>query len=218
MLEKKDEERFQRLDGAWEPKGYIGPRVEIKGNELVRFWMGAPVLKTEFTEEKQGEKTVLHLEKTALSYEGSSSSYATVKECYVQNGGMTFIDDFPITGESTDTLYPTQNSRYGNVTIVDEMALPLLQGTWKQTDYDCRLRFFGNVMSFGLGKNFTDKTKIVTVTRNWEKGDRIYVINENPARSDIGHYEGMYLEAGVLHAYIPVCDAQPVMLSFIKEN
>jgi hypothetical protein len=216
MLEKKDEKIFHDLDGAWEPKGYIGPRVEIKGNELVRFWMGAPVLKTEFTEEKQGEKTVLHLKKTALCYEGASSSYAMVKECYVQDGGMTFIDDFPITGESTDTLYPTPNSRYGNVTIVDEQALPLLQGTWKQTDYDANLRFFGNVASFGYGGSFRNKTKIVTVKNNWENGDRIYVINENPAKSDVCQFEGMYLEAGVLHAYIPVCDASPVMISFLK--
>lgn len=218
MLGTKDEERFHELDGAWEPKGYVGPRVEIKGKELVRLWMGSPVLRTEFTVEKQGEKMVLHLKKTALSYEGSSSSYATVKECFVQDGGMTFVDDFPISGESRDTLYPTQNSRYGNVTIVDEQALPLLKGIWKQTDYDAEIRFQGNVISFGYGYDFKDSTRIVTVRKNWENGDRIYVINEDPARSDVGCYEDMYLEAGVVHVRIPVCDAKPIFLEFVKVN
>ena len=218
MLGKKDEAEFHELDGAWEPKNYVGPRVEITGNELVRLWRGSPVLQTEFTAEKQGERTVLCLKKTGLSYEGSSNSYATIRECYFQDGGITFVDEFPISGENSETLYPTQNSRYGNVTIVDEEALLLLQGTWKQADYEDRLKVTGNVMHFGFGKNYTTKTKIVTVRRNWEQGDRIYVINENPARSEVGCYENMYLEAGILHACVPVCDAKPVMLSFIKET
>ena len=42
-----------KLNGAWETKGYLGPRIEIRGRKLIRLWRGSPVLETTFTKEKE---------------------------------------------------------------------------------------------------------------------------------------------------------------------
>ncbi len=110
---------MKNLDGAWEPKGYIGPRVEISGNKLVRLWMNSPVLETKFSVIEKDGRTELKLENNELRYSGSAKAYATVEECRVEGDAIVFTDFFPITGKSTEERYRTEKSRYGDGTGVE---------------------------------------------------------------------------------------------------
>ena len=154
---------YPDLTGAWEPENYIGPRVEITGDRLIRLWNSSPVLETTYRMERSGDRIVLVLEDTALCYSGSDTPYATVKECWYEDGAITVVDNFPITGESTDVLYPTENSRYGNVDDVSDQVLPQLQGKWKALDSDWNLSFEGNTMHYGYGEEQIHQVEVVVV-------------------------------------------------------
>ena len=219
MFGKRKNAGFHEFDGAWEPKGYIGPRVEIEGTKLLRLWRNSPVLTTEFGVEQAGDRKILVLAKNELAYEGETRPYATVKECYFENGAITFVDDFPFSGESRDTLYPTMNSRYGNVTIVSEEVLPLLQGTWVEDGSDARLIFRGNKLSYGYDSKHLESGQTIIAVRpngDWNR-DCVYIINEDPSKSGVGYYADVCYKDGRLTACIPVCDAPALYLTFHKK-
>ncbi len=209
---------MKELDGAWEPKGYIGPRVEIEGKKLTRLWKGTSVLETKFSIEKEGDKTVLKLKNHELRYPNDRKAYATVKECYVQDDTLVLVDDFPITGESRDELVKTENSRYGDVTIVDDEFLPVLQGKWKCTTSDMCMEFDGNTVKFGYNDSMVNNSiAIVTVRYRYDfhSGD-VYIIDKDPAKEFVGMFGKIVFRGGILSTYIPVCDANPQYMIFEK--
>lgn len=120
----------KELDGAWEEPGVLGTRIEISGKKLVILWRNAPVLETTFRKENKGGSVVLKPVKTSMSYAGDARVYADVTGLEYADGKLTFTEMFPITGESRTVLRKTQNSRFGNYDIADEI-LDELQGTWK---------------------------------------------------------------------------------------
>ncbi|MBR4656207.1 MAG: hypothetical protein IKO68_06465 [Oscillospiraceae bacterium] len=203
-----------KLNGAWETKGYLGPRIEIRGRKLIRLWRGSPVLETTFTKEKEEGRLRLKLKNTELRYAGSDRSYATVKECWFADGAITLVDDFPITGESTDVLYPTANSRYGNVTLMDREMLPQLAGKWVSEGTSTVLYFRGGTMEFGYEDTAMHREEIAVV-RNNSDGE-IRVIHRDPSRDGVGWFGPLSYRDGALHTYIPVCDAPAKKLIFHK--
>ena len=217
MPEEMKRSEFHELDGAWEPKNYVGPRVKIEGSRLTRLWQNSPVLTTAFSAEKQGDRVTLKFETSDLCYVNSEKPYATVKECFYEDGGLTFVDDFPITGESRDTLYRTQNSRYGNVTVVDGETLPLLQGKWVREESEEYIIFRGNEICCGYGKDLKNCGEFVTVRRNGERDKECFdVVNKDPSKNMLGYYVNVRYEHGVITAQIPVCDAPQIIISFKK--
>ncbi len=205
------------LDGAWEPGGYIGPRVEISGNELVRLWRNLPVLTTTFTLKEEDGRSLLILEDSGLRYTPESDPYATVTECRYEDGAITFVDDFPYSGESIEVLYPTDNSRYGNVTIVNETVLPMLEGRWTDGDSTFFLDFQGNTMAYGYVDLPLGETEILTVRHN--SSGEIRIVEEDPAMMDtVGMFGTMKWEDGVLRTFIPTTDIAPSELFFHKEE
>ena len=203
-----------KLNGAWEPRGYLGPRVEIQGRRFIRLWRGSPVLETTFTTEKEEGKLRLLLKKTELSYAGSDRSYATVKECWFADGAITLVDDFPITGESTDVLYPTANSRYGNVTLADREMLPQLAGKWVSEDNDSFLMIRKGLLEFGYEDGPVHREEIAVVRSNTD--GEVRIVHRDPSRDGVGMYGPLRYEGGVLRTYIPVCDAPAVEIVFRK--
>ena len=204
------------LNGAWEPKGYIGPRVEIRGRKLVRLWRGSPVLETGFTTREEDGKLLLLLRDTELRYAGAGSPYASVKACWYADGALTFVDDFPITGESTDVLFPTDNSRYGNVTVVDREMLPLLRGKWAARDWGFVLRFRGRVMEYGFGDELSEREEIIALRSN---GDgEVSIRPRDPGKDGFRSFAPLRWQGGVLVTYIPVMDAPAQNLVFEKNE
>ncbi len=205
------------LDGAWEPEGYIGPRVEISGNELVRLWRNMPVLTTTFTIREEDGRFLLTLADNGLRNTPESDPYATVRECRYEDGVITFVDDFPYSGESIEVLYPTTNSRYGNVTIADETVLPLLEGRWTDSDSTFFLDFQGNTMAYGYVDYPVGETEILTVRHN--SSGEIRIVEEDPAVMDtVGMFGTMKWEDGIIFTYIPITDIAPSELLFHKEE
>jgi len=208
---------MERLDGAWEPRGYLGPRLEIEGDRLTRLWRGGVVLTTRFTLTQEDGRTLLRLEEKALRYAGSPAPYAAVKECRLEGDAIVMVDEFPITGESSDTYYRTQNSRYGNVTIADDEVLPALAGTWRCRDMDLVLTFRGHTVRCGCGKQATWQTDVIAVRPNGGPAGVCYVVDRDPAKDGVGTFERLTYCGGTLRTCIPVCDARPVELVFEKE-
>ncbi len=134
------------LDGAWEERGVIGSRVEIDGNRFTYLWRNSPVLETKFRTVKSGDATELILAKKGLRYSGSASEYAEITAVSYSDGRLDITEYFPITGESRTTLTRTENSRYGNYEVVDEV-LKELEGTWKGDDGIFELTFRGDRMT-----------------------------------------------------------------------
>ncbi len=205
------------LDGAWEPGGYVGPRAEISGNELVRLWRNMPVLTTTFTVTEEDGRFLLTLADNGLRNTPESDPYATVRECRYEDGAIIFVDDFPYSGESIEVLYPTTNSRYGNVTVADETVLPLLEGRWKDGASDHFLDFHGNTMAYGYVDYPIGETEILTVRHN--STGEIRIVEADPAVMDtVGMFGTMKWEDGVIRTYVPITDIAPSELLFHKED
>ncbi len=205
--------KYDELFGNWEEKNVIGTRVEIDKNTLAILWQGGIVLKTKYkaTKEKDG-KITLKLKQNGLRYEGSVSDYAVVTSLYYEAGSLYFIKNFPITGESTEILTKTENSRYGNYRIEDEKILPLLEGEWKSTNGFYELSFLGDTLIFG-GK----KIKIHALRSNYEGAIEEYKIaDQNPAKHEIAHLANLKYSGGVITANEIILDGPTVTIVFEK--
>lgn len=204
------------LDGAWEP-GYYGPRAEISGSELVRLWRAAPVLTTTFTlEAGEDGRCRLILQDNELRNSASEEAYATIRECWYEDGALTFVDDFPISGESVETLYPTTNNRYGNVTVVDEEMLPVLEGEWLCGDMDLILIFQGSTLRYGYTDLMTGETEITAVKHN--SSGEIRIVDKDPSVDTVGMFGQLSWKDGVISTYIPITDVSPAEIFFRRED
>ena len=212
-----DKDNNIKLDGAWEPS-YIGPRVEIEGNRLIRLWRSAPVLETNFTTEERDGRLYLLLADTALRYASDAEPYATIKEVWYENGALTFVDDFPISGESSDVLRPTTNSRYGNVTLVTEAVLPDLQGKWIQTDAGGAdgmvLIFDGSRIRLGYGGTIEEEADIVIVRNNYDS--EIRIVDADPSKEIIGWFDDVRWDGSMISCRVPVMDAPSMYFRFVR--
>ncbi|MBO6140271.1 MAG: hypothetical protein J6O40_00625 [Ruminococcus sp.] len=200
-----------KLDGAYEPS-YIGPRVEITGDLITVLWRSAPALSTRFTTIENGERVLLRLEDNALRNTPDSEPYATVKEIYFENDTLTVVNDYPISGESTEEMKRTDKSRFGDVNFATKELLPQVFGKWKCESFHAELSFAGDILQ-GM-----TKTRIVGLRYNYENGDRIYIKDADPARDRIDCFYNLYLEGGRLFATIDVSDAPSLTLEFAKMN
>ena len=123
-----------------------------------------------------------------------------------------------LTGESSDTYYPTQNSRYGSVTVDGGKVLARLRGTWKCTSGDRTLRFSGNTLRMGYGNTLPERFRVVAVHDDYEQDPDCWrIVDADPAREGVGTFGSMCLHRGVIRARIHVCDAEPVDMVFEKQ-
>jgi hypothetical protein len=206
-----------KFDGAWEENSVKGPRVEIDGNKLTRLWMAAPVLETSFTTCEQDGKIVFNLEHDGLRNAGSLDPYAVIKECYYDGTALVFVDDYRFSGISETRLFPTSNSRYGSVTLVDSEILPALQGRWESKYTD--LTFNGNKVGIcGHGAEIADiSIEIVTARANGCDSGDVKILDKDPAKQGIGDYYSLCYSEGSITGWIQVCDAEPMKINFTKK-
>ena len=151
-----------------------------------------------------------------MRYTGTSAPYARVKQCFYENGALTFVDDFPITGESTEVLYPTTNSRYGNVELVPEV-LRQLSGRWESGGTSETITIRGDKLLFGYGDCPKETVRIVAV-RSRSTGE-VELVDHDPGRDMIAHFCPIKVQGDRLVTGYPVCDAPMVPLIFerVKE-
>ena len=189
------------FDGAYEPS-HIGPRVEIEGDRIIILWRGAPALETTFTVAMQGERAVLSLAENGLCNPTDSEPYAYITEIFFEDGSLTVTKDYRFSGSDTDVYEKTTNSRYGNVTIVTDELLPLIQGSWSDENGFISLTIEGDTLICDK-----ERVQIIGVRYNYESGERLYIRDADPSRESIAHQRAIYFEGGELHTVIDVCDA-----------
>ena len=199
---------MKQLDGAWEPRGYFGPRAEIRGKKIILLWRGAPVLSTTFTVKEEEGALVLCLKDREKRYEPSSAPYATVVDCRLAGDGLTVTEDFPITGKSSDT-------RYGAF-VPDREALRRLKGTWVCGDGRWALSFRGDRMT-EIYSGSEGRTVQIVALRSLSDPEDIRVTDPDPSRDAAGDFAPLRLRGDTLTTAIPVCDAPSVQMVFVKK-
>ena len=200
------------LNGAFEPS-YIGPRVEIEGDRLTFFWRGAPSLVTTFTASQEGEKTVLNLGYIGLKNRLTDEEpYAFVTSCSYENDTLTVVKNYVISGESVDVMHRTENSIYGDVTVVDDILLPLIEGSWRADSFGFEVTFKDGKLI--MNGSFAGEQDIICVKYNYDKSDKMYIRSKDPSVEAMFGLTDYCYENGRLTAIIPVCDAPSVTVEF----
>ncbi|MBQ9461674.1 MAG: hypothetical protein IJU51_07170 [Clostridia bacterium] len=203
------------LKGNWEQRGVNGTRIEINENRITVLWMSAVVLSTTFEICGSADGgTELLLNDRGLKNPGYSESYATVERLIYNNGQLRFVKNFDISGLSEETLTRTENSRYGNVTIKDEL-LDTIQGSWvMQGRGSGMFTIEGNRLTIGA-----DSFVVRAAVNNGcsSRGESFAIINRDPAVKGMGYYSEMLCFGDEIRAYIMVCDLGMQELKFKRK-
>ena len=194
------------LYGAWEKRGVIGTRIEIEKNTIIILWRGGEVLKTTFRSKLEDDgKITLIPKETGMKYKGSFSSYATVEKLVYDSGKLEFCHVFPITGESTEVLEKTDNTRYGNFDVADKSVLKYLAGKWAADDGGTTFVFSGNVLDIGGFK------KKITVLKGRDRAAQGFrIVDIDPAADMIFGYSRIFFTGYSIEATVHVCDAPSI--------
>ena len=202
--------------GFWEPS-HLGPRAELDETYYTQLWRGAEVLKTTYKTEERNGKLFLLLKENGLRYTKTSGPYATIKECYFEGDTFTVLENFPISGDSTDTYKRTNNNRYGNFEIVDSDYLPLLEGIWSCDS--AVLKIQKNQLYFGYDKKDLNQSEGLPFTvLKCRYNDEISLHHINPSVDILHNYSRIIFRDNRLYATIPVCDAPSFEQVFVKKN
>lgn len=206
----KNGEIRKKLDGAWEERGVVGSRIEIEKDKLTVLWRGGVVLETKFKSEQDGDAVVLKLAQNGMRYKGDSKDYATVTDIHYDGDALFFEENFPITGKSVTKMQKTENSRYGNVKVIDGEVLRELGGKWISDSGYSEMSIKGNTLELdGM------KIKIHVVSDALPDGP-FGIIDDDPSKSGIGYFYSVRYNGEVIKAVVPVCDAPSITEIFRK--
>ncbi len=199
------------LDGAWEEPGVIGTRIEIDGKRLTVLWRGGPVLETAFEAVSTDGGSELRLRKNGLRYPDAASDYASVTGLRYDGEGLELTELFPISGESRTVLRRTENSRYGNFEIRDDI-LKELRGAWKSSDGFFTLEIKKDVLSLN------GRTTRIHVLRSKNAGERDgYILaDRDPSVTEWEGFGRFEYFGGRISARMIVLDAPPMVTVFEK--
>ncbi len=200
------------IQGNWEERGVIGIRVEIIGDSLTVLWRGGPVLETRFkAEEGEDGALSLKLDKNGLRYKGAANDYATVTGITYRDEKLTFEEHFPITGPSVTVLSKTENNRYGNYEIRNDL-IKGLEGTWTDGSGYNELVFKDDTMTVN-GK----KIRFVVLKPCWS-ANREYIIRDADPSKELPYgLSAIRIEGDTLVSSILVCDAPSIPLTFRRK-
>ncbi|MBQ6183045.1 MAG: hypothetical protein IJK33_04075 [Clostridia bacterium] len=205
---------YSELTGAWEERGIIGIRIEINRRKLTVLWRNSPVLRTKYKAVKTENGYELALEERGLRYEGSDSDYASVTRLSYAEGRLTFEELFPITGPSTTVLTSTENSRYGDYTVCDNV-LKELQGKWKEVYGSFELVFEKDTLYL-----FGRTIKIHVLHSNYERAPEreFLIVDADPSKYELYGMTRITYDGDTLRSSMIICDAPPHEMIFIKER
>ena len=216
------------LEGAWQPSD-IGTRIEITGDTMLILWRNTPALETRFSVTEEDGKYVLHLENTELRHASADLRmkrtnrandgmvYAHVTGCWVEDGTMHLLKRFDIAGDREEILKPTNQSRYGDVTIVTEEMLPRLRGLWRTKDGDTALEFVGETLRCrNRGLSWDPEEIPVAVVRYNYAPEEIHIVHKDPAMESVFYFSDLRYDNGKLVALMHVADANSIEFVFEK--
>ena len=208
------------LNGAWEERGVIGTRVEIencngKTGDVTVCWRNAPVLRTTFRLTQDGDRLELDLKARGLRYEHATSDYAQVTSLIYENGTLALTKNFPFSGEDTERLTKTAQSRYGDYTIRDEM-LPALKGVWTDEDGWLKMKISGDTLEINDG--YRTKIHVMHANRPGEPDGRFYLFDQDPSAYDFRGFARPVYDGEALHTILMVCDGPSIEVTLHKQG
>ena len=118
---------------------------------------------------------------------------------------------FPISGVSTSVLSKTENSRYGNYTIVDKDVFPLLNGKWEDDSGYHKLTFAHGKLTLN---GTTIKIHVLKSNYDYSPANEFKIVDEDASKYEVLYLSHMTFSKGELTATIPVCDAPSTNLVF----
>ena len=201
---------LNQLIGAWEEPGVIGTRIEIDKKNILVLWMNTPVLETKYSIVKDGDEYILKLNKDELKYTQDATPYAIITRLSYKDERLTFSKNFKITGESTDILRKTANSRYGNYEIVDNQFTKELSGLWRSDEFSYELKFSKNKVSNN------DSTIKYHVLQNKSYPQEYTLVDEDTSKRGLFEFINVKYTQNIIEATIPVCDAPSIVIRFKK--
>ena len=201
------------LDGAWEEPGVIGTRIEIEGSRITVLWRNKPVLETTFTTENAaGSEYDILLSDNKLRYSPSEKPYAEITSLRRTGSGIEKVTEFPISGTDIQLLERTENSRYGNYEIRDDL-LGELQGLWVSGSGSEEIRIDGNMLTAGF------RPAEITVLKSRSGGCGPYrIVPKDPSVYEFSEYFSIEYYGGKLTARPAILDAPAVTLVFTKKG
>lgn len=201
------------LDEAWEEYGVIGTRIEIHEPNITILWRNSPVLTTKFKKIQKKDGIELVLEKNGLRYENSFSDYATLVRVFYQEEKIEITKFFPITGDAHTILQRTDNSRFGNNKIVDEI-LKELEGTWRDEKGFYKLKFQNDELIMN------DRKVKVHILHSNSLPDEIAeykIVDQDPSKMELFNFSRLEYSNGRLIGYQMIYDAQLEKIIFYRE-
>ena len=202
---------MNELNGAWEEPGVIGLRIEINEPEIIVLWRNAQVLKTTYKIKQNANEIELVLDRNGLRYENSNSDYAIIKSIIYKENYLELVEDFPISGESVTKLKKTENSRYGNYEIVDDI-LKELQGDWKSDDGFAILSFKDDTLSLG-----GEIIKVHALKSKSEKTNTYKIVNQDSSKYEVFHFQDLLYDGKTLVANFLILDEGVHLINFNRQ-
>jgi len=201
------------LSGAWEEPGVLGTRIEIEGDKITVLWRSSPVLETAFRLKEGPGGQELRLKKRGLRHRSDGADYAEITGLTYSDGTLTLTECFPITGESRTEMKKTENSRYGNYSVENEV-LGELQGVWKSTDGLFTLAFEGDEMRLG---DFCTRVCVLRSRDSYAPPGRYVIADLDSSVYGWRGFDRFDYEEGRIRGRMMVCDARPMEVEFVKE-
>ena len=203
--------KYDELNGAWEERGVIGTRIEIYNKEISIFWQNIEVNSTTYVLQKEDEKLILKLKNNELKHK-DGRVYAIVEEISYNNGKLSFIKNFPITGKNEEVLSKTENSRYGNYEICDDI-LKEIKGVWTDGSEYMQIEIKNNVLKIN------GTTQKIHVLKSKSAYDNEYkIVDIDPSVSSIGSFSKLLYKDGKIIAQIFVCDVGMESIELYKRK
>ena len=203
--------KYIELNGNWEERGVIGTRIEISNGKITILWRNLPTLTTSFSVEKDGTALVLKLKDKKLRHMPSGEEYAEVARLSYEDEKLTFKEIFPISGVSSAVLTKTENSRYGNYSIVDKTIFPLLNGEWTDESGSYNLKISRGKLTLN---GETIKIHVLKSNYEYTPTNEYKIVDEDPSKYEVLYLSHMTFRAGKITATIPVCDAPSIDVVF----
>ena len=199
---------MNKLNGYYEEKGVIGTRIEINYPNILVLWRNSPVLKTKF----KVKDNKLILEENNLKYENSESSYAIVTSIILKDDKLEFKENFPITGESITVLSKTENTRFGDYEIVDEI-FKKLQGKWKADNLSSELIIKNDTL-------ILDDKKVKAHVLKLSSNNNYKIVDQDPSKYEIFYFDILEYNGENIIGRVMVYDAEPIIIKFknIEKN
>ena len=163
-----------------------------------------------------GEKTVISLADNVLSRTYDGEIMSEIKELAYENGGIRFLYNYTIMGETLYTLTKKDEGPFSHIIIRDEEFIDKLQGKWEQWTKSgtggSPMIIEGNTVSWAGGGG-----KFHVVSYRYDK-ESVYLVPENLTSSEFNAFTKVTILPDMLTTTMMVCDMSMPLSVFARKE